>query len=141
MPFENGTRATKARRRSRPQLSPGAAAIEAAVTTKCVPEKPPVEYGTQRLPIWQAGEDRRMAECHAQQDKERHEAQDKAKDKENVRLHLATQTTVWDAIQSWLLPLLQALAGGAMTFLWAAFIGSLRRRPVAQVEGGKAGAP
>jgi hypothetical protein len=35
----------------------------ATVATRCVPEKPPAVYSTQRLPIWQPGERRRIADA------------------------------------------------------------------------------
>jgi hypothetical protein len=48
---------------------------EATVTTQCVDKDPPPDYGKTRLPIWQEGERQRMADCHAQQEKERREGQ------------------------------------------------------------------
>jgi hypothetical protein len=48
---------------------------EATVTTQCVDKDPPPDYGKTRLPIWQDGEAKRMAACHAQQEKERREGQ------------------------------------------------------------------
>jgi hypothetical protein len=48
---------------------------EAIVTTQCVDKDPPPDYGKTRLPIWHEGEAKRMAACHAQQEKERREGQ------------------------------------------------------------------
>jgi hypothetical protein len=43
--------------------------------TQCIAKDPPPAYGSTRLPIWQEGERRRMADCRAAEASERREAQ------------------------------------------------------------------
>jgi hypothetical protein len=113
---------------------------EVLTQTKCEPKDPPPEYGTQRLPIWQAGEDRRMAECHAQQDRERQEATAAQAALKAHRIELAGQKTFFEVLMPGLMPLLGALAAAAVMPLFEMLVGALRRRPGVQGGAGKAGA-
>jgi hypothetical protein len=118
-------------------LGQAPAAIE--LQTKCEPRQAPADYGTQRLPIWQAGEDRRMAECHATQAQERQQLQAQAEKTQASRVKLAGEKSFFEVIMPGLMPLLGALAAAAVMPLFEMLVASLRRRPGAVVRG-KAGA-
>jgi hypothetical protein len=122
-----------------------APAVTLQLQTKCEPQTAPKEYGTQRLPTWQAGEDKRMAECRAQQDRERRQLEAQQSKTQAHRLELAGQKTFFEVLMPGLMPLLGALAAAAVMPLSEMLIASLRRRRPeqmrAQVEGAAAGAP
>jgi hypothetical protein len=109
--------------------------------TKCEPQTAPSNYGTERLPIWQAGEDKRMRDCRAQQDKERQEATTAQAALKAGRLELAGQHTFFELLIPGLMPLLGALAAAAVMPLFEMLVESLRRRRLAaQDSTSKAGA-
>jgi hypothetical protein len=108
--------------------------------TKCEPRQAPADYGTQRLPIWQEGEEKRMAACLAAQAQERQQLQTQAEKAQASRIKLAGDKTFFEVLMPGLMPLLGALAAAAVMPLFEMLVASLRRRPGAQIVGGKAGA-
>jgi hypothetical protein len=112
----------------------GQAPATIELQTKCEPRQAPAEYGTQRLPIWQEGERQRMAECHAQQDRERKQIEAQQAKTQANRIQLAGDKTFFEVLMPGLLSLLGALAAAAVMPLFEMLVASLRRRPGAVVH-------
>jgi hypothetical protein len=95
--------------------------------TKCEPQTAPKEYGMQRLPLWQAGEDRRMDKCRADQANEREHLEAQQRETQASRMQLASDKTFFEILMPGLMPLLGALAAACVMPLLAMLI--LSRRP------------
>jgi hypothetical protein len=117
-----------------------APAVTFQPSTKCEPKDAPKEYGTERLPIWQAGEAKRMADCRAQQDKERQEFDTQQATTKASRIQRAGERSFFERIMPGLMPLLGALAAAAVMPLLEMLVEAVRRRPAAR-KAARAGAP
>jgi hypothetical protein len=96
-------------------------------STRCEPKDAPADYGTTRLPIWQEGERARMAECHAQQDREREHFEAQQATTKASRLARAGERSFVERLMPGLMPLLGALAAAAVMPLFEMLVASFRR--------------